>query len=55
MRPSGSVQQVGTSALNEHAAIAEAVRAGDPTAAARAMRAHLIAARNRLRPMCGDQ
>jgi DNA-binding GntR family transcriptional regulator len=44
------VQRVGSSALAEHAALAEAVAAGDVRAAERAMRAHLVASRDRLRP-----
>jgi DNA-binding GntR family transcriptional regulator len=48
------VQQVGTSALSEHAAVAEAVLAGEPAAAESAMRTHLVASRDRLRPMCAE-
>ncbi len=45
------VQQIGSTALAEHTDIAEAVRAGDVRAAQHAMRAHLLASRNRLRPV----
>lgn len=48
------VQQVGSSALAEHAAIAGAIQAGDPAAAEAAMRTHLVASRDRLRPVCAD-
>jgi DNA-binding GntR family transcriptional regulator len=48
------VQQIGTSALAEHTVIADAVLAGDAAAAKRAMRAHLVASRDRLRPVTVD-
>jgi DNA-binding GntR family transcriptional regulator len=44
------VEQVGTSALAEHEVVADAVTAGDARAAERAMRVHLTASRDRLRP-----
>ena len=44
------VQQVGTTALAEHEVVAKAVTAGDARGAERAMRAHLVASRDRLRP-----
>jgi DNA-binding GntR family transcriptional regulator len=45
------VQQVGSSAIAEHAEVAESVRAGAAREAEAAMRAHLRAARDRLRPV----
>lgn len=48
------VQQVGSSALTEHVAVAEAIRSGDPTAAEAAMREHLVASRDRLRSIYAD-
>jgi DNA-binding GntR family transcriptional regulator len=48
------VQQVGSSALQEHAAVVGAVCAGDPKAASDAMRAHLVASRDRLRVMTDE-
>ncbi len=48
------VQQVGSSTLAEHAAVARAVRSGEPREAERAIRAHLVAARDRLRPATAD-
>jgi DNA-binding GntR family transcriptional regulator len=48
------VQQIGSSALTEHAAVAAAISAGNRRAAVRAMRAHLVASRNRWRPACSD-
>ena len=48
------VQQVGSSALAEHAVVAEAVQAGAVRDAEAAMRAHLRASRDRLRPVAAD-
>lgn len=45
------VQQVGSSALQEHLAVAEAIDAGDERAASEAMRVHLVSSRDRLRPI----
>lgn len=47
-------QQVGTSALVEHAAVATSVAAGDAAGAECAMRAHLESSRDRLRPVTAD-
>lgn len=44
------VQQIGSTALTEHAEVARAVAAGDAAGAEAAMRAHLVASRDRLRP-----
>lgn len=44
------VQQIGSTALAEHAEVARAVAAGDAAGAEAAMRAHLVASRDRLRP-----
>jgi DNA-binding GntR family transcriptional regulator len=49
------VQRVGSSALAEHTVLADAVRAGDSAAAKRAMRTHLVASRDRLRPVTVDE
>lgn len=48
------VQQIGSTALAEHRAIAAAVTEGDAAGAAEAMRAHLVASRDRLRPICRE-
>lgn len=48
------VQQVGSSALAEHAVVAEAVQAGLARDAEAAMRAHLRSSRDRLRPVASD-
>ena len=48
------LQQIASSALVEHAAVAEAVAAGDAAGAERAMRAHLESSRDRLRPVTAD-
>jgi DNA-binding GntR family transcriptional regulator len=48
------VQQVGSSALHEHEAVARAVCDGDATAATKAMRTHLTHSRDRLRPITRD-
>lgn len=48
------VQRVGSSALCEHAAIIEAVAGQDADAAEAAMRTHLVASRDRLRPACAE-
>jgi DNA-binding GntR family transcriptional regulator len=45
------VEQVGSCALEEHQAVAEAISLGDSAAASEAMRAHLVASRDRLRPI----
>ena len=44
------VQQIGSTALAEHAVVARAVAAGDAAGAEAAMRTHLVASRDRLRP-----
>ena len=44
------VQQIGSTALAEHAAVARAVAASDAAGAEAAMRTHLVASRDRLRP-----
>ena len=48
------VQQIGSTALAEHRAVGAAVTAGDAAGAAEAMRAHLVASRDRLRPICRE-
>lgn len=49
------VQQVGSTALDEHAAVAQAIRDGSVSGANRAMRRHLEASRDRLRPITRDR
>lgn len=48
------VQQTGSTALDEHAIIARSIVAGNASEASEAMRAHLLASRDRLRPISRD-